>query len=159
MTFMLIDFNNKTGFTQVPGATPDIRSIIGGDAWFQVAIQVLPETTSLWDSAFVFASIAASVYDTNVVQFYLKSQVTFWRPLTAIRQGDAQHPPDPTWSPVQLTLDAEYPSGAVVIATAGIHALESYLGTSDVSFTLTRLGVTRTFRSLYEYTDFVAEFR
>ncbi|GBG92987.1 hypothetical protein CBR_g58072 [Chara braunii] len=149
--------DTSSGGTQVPGATPDIRNILVGDIWFRAAIQVLPETTSLWDSAFVFASIAASIYDTFVVQLYIKGQVSVWGPLTAIRQGDAQHPPDPTWMPVQLTIDPEYPSGTVVLATAGLHALESYLGTSDVSFTVTSLGITRTFRSLYEYIDFAAE--
>lgn len=53
--------------------------------FYTVAKSLLPNSTSLLDTAALFARLGAAQFDSNVVGWYIKYNTLFWRPITAIR--------------------------------------------------------------------------
>ena len=105
-----------------------------------------------------------------------------WRPISAIRHADQDGNPattaDPTWQPLFVpTLDPaiagagpplitppfpEHPSGHLCYTSSSVHALQSFLGTNDLTFYVTssRFPVEqRYFNPLSDVIDEVTEAR
>lgn len=98
------------------------------------------------ESSRLFALASMSVADTLIAVWNDKLHYNFWRPITAIREGDNDGNPltmgDPTW--VSLIVAPPYPdytSGANGFASAVTHTLEHFFGTDHMAFVLTTTNV------------------
>jgi hypothetical protein len=114
------------------------------------------------DNARLFALVAMATADAYIAVFDAKYTYNFWRPVTAIRNGDMNGngsiERDPAWEPIISTpMHPEYPCAHCITQSAAACVLESYFGDSIPAVKLTSTtapGVTRTFVKL---SDYVAE--
>ena len=100
----------------------------------QIAIQ---KEMSVIDSARFMAVIAAAEADSMIAVFDAKYKYGFWRPVTAIRNGDidgnAATERQATWQPIDNTpMHPEYPCAHCIVSSAGASAIEAMLGTADI---------------------------
>lgn len=111
-----------------------------------------------------------SVADADAIQavFDAKYHYQFWRPITAIRNGDMTGNPEtervPTWQPIDVTpLHPEYPCAHCIVSMAVATVIEAMLGSADipeVAITMPSApGVTHRFTNLKAYTDEVVNAR
>src|SRR6478736_7043255 len=114
-----------------------------GPAWFQAARQVSARhNLPLAESARVFALMSMAFANCFILDWDAKFQYNFWRPITAIRNGD-QDGNDATerdagWLPLNVTpMHPEYPSQAGINAGAARSILESVFGTGPEGFDIT----------------------
>ncbi|MBM4257606.1 MAG: vanadium-dependent haloperoxidase [Deltaproteobacteria bacterium] len=98
--------------------------------------------SDIGDSARLFALAHAAGTDALIVSWNKKRYYYFWRPSTAIVNGDDDGNPhtvgDPTWLP--LINDPAYPdytSGVNSITSAFMRTLERFFDTDDFTFTVT----------------------
>jgi hypothetical protein len=85
---------------------------------------------SLVDSAHFMASIAVALTDAYIAVFDAKYRYEFWRPITAIRNGDIDGNPateiDPLWQPLDATpMHPEYPCAHCIESGALAALIES----------------------------------
>ncbi|CAL8465032.1 g4567 [Coccomyxa elongata] len=114
----------------------DGTSTVNGH-YYTIAKSLLPNDTSLLDTAELFARLGSAQFDSNIVGWYVKFYYLFWRPVTAIRRGDAKHPADPSWTPLLATpAHPEYPSTHTVTAAASGQVLARWFKTDNVTFTV-----------------------
>ncbi len=78
---------------------------------------MLPANTSVAEAALLFSRLNAAVWDASIVGWGSKYSDLFWRPITAIRQGDGDKANEAyvnaAWSPeLNTPSHPEYPSGA-----------------------------------------------
>jgi hypothetical protein len=120
------------------------------------------------DSARFMALYSAALTDAYIAVFDAKYHYEFWRPVTAIRNGDiAGNPdtaPDPTWAPLDNTpMHPEYPCAHCIESGAAITVVESVLGSADLpEVTLTSPtapGVTHRWTNLEDFANEIAEAR
>jgi hypothetical protein len=114
-----------------------------GPAWFQAAWQVSARRgLSVAESSRVFALMSMALANCFIVDWDAKFQYNFWRPITAIRNGD-QDGNDATerdagWLPLNATpMHPEYPSQAGINAGAARGVLEAIFGTGPEGFIAT----------------------
>ena len=107
-------------------------------------------------AARMFAAAAMSVADSVITVWAEKYRAGFWRPVTAIQQGDADGNPatagDLTWTPMIANPPyPDYPSGYNVVAAATARVLTRLFGPDiDLTLSFTPVGgttVTRLFES------------
>jgi hypothetical protein len=131
----------------------------------QIAIR---KEMSVTDSARFLAVITAAEADAMIAVLDAKYKYAFWRPITAIRNGDidgnAATEREATWQPVDNTpMHPEYPCAHCIVSSAVASAIEAMLGTADipeVSMTSpTAPGVTHRWTNLNVYADEVAAAR
>ncbi len=131
--------------------------------WNRIANRAVSQKDlDVWDSARVLALVNFALADGYIAGFEAKYHFRFWRPYTAIRQGEGDDNPgtdgDPTWLP--LFSDAtyfippvpDYPSTHTVLGAAAAEVLTRLLG-RHVSFSMTSTslpGVTRQYNSFKE---------
>jgi hypothetical protein len=111
--------------------------------------------TDLGDSARLFALVNLAGADAEIACWETKYVYVFWRPITAIREGDNDGNPgtagDPTWQPLITTPNfPEYTSGHATYSGAVAKMLAPFFGTDKLSFSVTSANVlalqkTRTF--------------
>lgn len=93
-------------------------------SWHQAARQLAAaRQMNLADCSRAFALMSLGVANTFIVDWDAKFHYNFWRPVTAIRNGDQDNNPaterDAAWSPLNATpMHPEYPSQAAIIAGA-----------------------------------------
>jgi hypothetical protein len=92
---------------------------------------------SVIDSARFMALTAIAAADAAIAVFDAKYHYEFWRPITAIRNGDqddnAATERDATWQPIDNTpMHPEYPCAHCIVSGAVATAIETALGTADV---------------------------
>ena len=126
---------------------------------------VAAKNMDLVDSARFMALASTAVADTYIAVFDAKYHYDFWRPITAIRNGDIDDNPatelDATWQPIDNTpMHPEYPC-AHCISSAGIATIiEAVLGGADIpEVTMTSPtapGVTHRWTNVWAYADEVA---
>ncbi len=117
------------------------------------------KTFDLVDNARLFALYAMAMADSYIAVFDAKYTYNFWRPVTAIRNGDMDGNDsterDPTWEPLIPTpMHPEYPCAHCINAAAGAAVLEAFFGDAVPAFSLTSPtapGVTRRFSRLSHY--------
>jgi hypothetical protein len=95
-------------------------------------------------------------------------QYNFWRPITAIRNGDMDDNPkterDPSWQPIDNTpMHPEYPCAHCIGSAALAAVVEALFGTADIPevamTSSTAPGVTHRWTNLRAYTDEVSQAR
>jgi PAP2 superfamily len=143
--------------------------MVGAPAYHPLPRQlIVARRMSVIDSARFMALYAIALTDAYMAVFDAKYHYEFWRPLTAIRNGDIDGNPaterEPTWQPIDNTpLHPEYPCAHCIESGAAVAVIESVLGSAeipDVSMTSsTAPGVTRRWANLGELANEVANAR
>lgn len=114
------------------------------------------------ENARLFALFSIATADAAVAIFDAKYKYNFWRPVTAIRNGDIDGNKatqrDPAWEPfISTPMHPEYPCAHCTFQSTAASALEAFFGSDAATFKLTSTsapGVTRGFSKL---SDYVAE--
>jgi hypothetical protein len=91
----------------------------------------------LVDSARFMALVALARNDAFVAVFDAKYHYDFWRPITAIRNGDIDNNPnterDATWQPIDNTpMHPEYPCAHCIVSATMASVVEELFGTADI---------------------------
>ena len=109
---------------------------------------------ALVENARLFALLNMAGADSQIACWHWKYQVSFWRPITAIRAADSARnaalKPDPHWESLLTTpAHPDYPSGHASYGGVAAEVLKAMFGDDrvDVSFTWPAFGVTRTYTS------------
>jgi hypothetical protein len=119
----------------------------------------------LVESARFMALVSTAVADSFIAVFDAKYHYEFWRPITAIRNGDIDDNPrtelDATWQPIDNTpMHPEYPCAHCISSAAVAAVIENVLGSPDipeVSMTsATAPGVTHRWTNVWNYADEVS---
>jgi PAP2 superfamily len=119
-------------------------------------------------NARLYAAVTAAINDGEIAVLEAKYYYNFWRPITAIRNGDRDGNPaterDPDWTPLIATpLHPEYPCAHCVIASTIATVIRAELGRSPVptlmSTSNTAPGVTRQWTRTEEVVKEVSEAR
>jgi hypothetical protein len=130
------------------------------------------EGNDLTENAALYAMAATAVADAGIAAWDAKFEYDFWRPISGIRLADQDGNPDtiadPDWEPLGApggthpdgsTINdftppfPTYISGHASFGGALFHALETFYGTDDISFSMQSEevpGVTRDFNSFSE---------
>jgi hypothetical protein len=111
------------------------------------------------ENARLFALVAMATADAYIAVFDAKYTYNFWRPVTAIRNGDRQDngaiERDAAWeSFIPTPMHPEYPCAHCISAQAAATVLETYFGDAIPTVGLTSTtapGVTRSYIKLSEY--------
>jgi hypothetical protein len=115
----------------------------GAAAWGRIAREVAStRNLDAWDSARLLALMHLAMADGYIAGFKIRYVYDFWRPITAIREGETDGNPatagDPTWNSLQNTPPvSDYPSTMSLISGAAAASLTGVLGTDQVTFTVT----------------------
>jgi hypothetical protein len=125
--------------------------------WNRIARLVSePRMLDLWEQARLFALVNFVMADGFIAGFNTRYFYNFWRPVTAIREGDAdgndETVGDPLWESFLNTPPIpDYPSTHSVLGGAAATVLAHFFGTDDIAFTMTSgapfPGITRSFTS------------
>jgi len=112
------------------------------------------------DSARLFALANLAVGDAGITAWDSKFHFVFWRPLTAIQNGDDDGNPetagDPNWQPMINTPNyPDYTSGANNVTGAITRVLALFFGTDEMTFTVTTTNATapQQTRTYYRFSD------
>lgn len=104
----------------------------------EIAEQYLDDTG---DRARLLALASIAAADSQISAYEAKYHYNFWRPVTAIREGDHDGAPktigDPTWTPLIPTpAFPDHTSGANCLTAAITTVLRHYFGTDALEFTV-----------------------
>ena len=129
---------------------------------------VTKKQMSIVDSARLMALVSVGITDAIVAVLDAKYHYNFWRPITAIRNGDIDGNPatdlEPSWQPIANTpMHPEYPCAHCIISGAVASAIEAALGTPEIPEVAmtspTAPGVTHRWTSIRAYNDEVSHAR
>jgi hypothetical protein len=129
---------------------------------------IIQKKMSVIESARFMAVIAAAEADAMIAVMDAKYKYAFWRPITAIRNGDidgnAATEREATWQPIDNTpMHPEYPCAHCIVSSALASAIEAMLDTADIPevamTSTTAPGVTHRWTNLRAYADEVAASR
>jgi hypothetical protein len=124
--------------------------------WTRAAASVATQhNLDLWESGRLFALLSVAEADAAIAVWDSKRALPFWRPIAAIREADTDDNPstqvDPTWTSLLGTPPyPDYNSGHSGLDGAAADVLRRFFETDDASFTLTQLGIVRSFTSFRE---------
>jgi hypothetical protein len=125
------------------------------------------------NQARLFAMLNIAAADASINCWDDKAAYSFWRPVTAIHEGDADGNSvtvgDPEWQPFISTLPGpaagtflptppypEHPSGYNCLTASMMYTAKRFFGTNDLSFTVTRIaGTSETSREYDSFTSVV----
>jgi len=113
-----------------------------GPQWFGALRGIAnANVPDIGDKARLFALVALSVTDSQITVYDTKYHYNFWRPITAIREGDNDGNPstigDATWTPFLLTPPyPDHSSGANCITGAITTILKLFFGTDEFAFSV-----------------------
>jgi hypothetical protein len=93
------------------------------------------------DKARLLALASLAAADAQITIYDSKYHFNFWRPITAIREGDTDGNPntigDPAWTPFLSTPPyPEYSSGANCLSGAMVTTLQLFFGTDEFDFSV-----------------------
>jgi len=135
-----------------------------GPGWQAAARQLaVAKGLNLADNARFFALLNMGVANTFINDWDAKFTYNFWRPITAIRNGDkddnAATERDPGWAPLNATpMHPEYPSQAAIICGVVVGIMESVFGPKPtVPFTVTDLADPKIKREYKNIAEMAAE--
>jgi hypothetical protein len=141
----------------------------GPQAYHPIAWQIIAARhLKLLDSARFMAMYSTALTDAYIAVFDAKYRYNFWRPVTAIRNGDLAGNPDTqidaTWQPLDATpMHPEYPCAHCILSAAASAVIESTGGLGElreISLTSVSLpGITHRWTSLESFIDEVANAR
>jgi hypothetical protein len=165
------DLGEKNSTRRTARQTEDARFwlLVGPRSTYPLPRQVaVASNMSVLDSARFMALVSIATMDAMIAVFDAKYKYEFWRPITAIRNGDIDGNPATervaTWQPIDVTpMHPEYPCAHCITSSAIAAAIEAVLGTEEIpEVTLTSAfapGVTHRFTDLRAYTEEVANAR
>jgi hypothetical protein len=119
-------------------------------------------------NARLYAAVTAAINDAEIAVLEAKYHYNFWRPITAIRNGDRNGNPaterDPDWTPLIATpMHPEYPCGHCIIASAIATVIRAEVGHEPMptlmSTSNTAPGVTREWARTEDVVKEVSEAR
>ena len=114
---------------------------------------------NIGDTARLFALAEMSMADAIITAWDSKTYYVFWRPITAIREGDNDGNPntagDLTWTSL-ITNPAypDYTSGANNITAAATRSLSLFFGTDEMNFSITTTNTGPTQDDTRDFTGF-----
>jgi hypothetical protein len=167
----LKDYGGKTSTKRSAQQTETARFwlMVGAPAYHSMPRQlVAAKQMSIIDSARFMALFAVALTDSYIAVFDAKYHYEFWRPITAIRNGDIDDNPaterEATWQPIDNTpLHPEYPCAHCINSGAGVAVVEAVLGSPDIPevsmISSTAPGVTHHWTNLGVFADEVANAR
>ena len=129
------------------------------DGWCRIARTVSAQANlGLWENARLFALITLAMADAYIAQFDEKFYYGFWRPVTAIHEGDNDGNPgtvgDPAWAPLRPTPPfPEYSSAHAAVGAAAAEAMKRFFGTDDIAFSTTSMTAPNAVRSYTGFRD------
>ena len=114
------------------------------------------------DDARLFALVSMAAADALIAVFDAKYTYNFWRPVTAIRNGDLSGngaiERDPAWEPfIPTPMHPEYPCAHCITQSAVAGVLESFFGDEIPPVKLTSTTAPGASRSFARLSDFVNE--
>ncbi len=134
-----------TGSDRTPEQT-DMAYFFADNAflYWNRALQSIAGTylDNMGDCARLFALATMAMADAAITAWDSKREFVFWRPITAIQEGDNDLNPrtvgDPNWLPLIPTPPyPEYTSGANNLSGATTRTLHHFFGTDQLTFSLT----------------------
>ena len=165
------EYGGKTSARRSPQQAETARFwlMVGPPSYHPLPRQlVIAKQMSVIDSARFMALVAIALTDASIAVFDAKYYYEFWRPITAIRNGDidgnSATEPEATWQPIDNTpMHPEYPCAHCIQSGAAAAVIEALLGTADipeVSMTSsTAPGVTHRWTNLDAFADEIANSR
>jgi hypothetical protein len=165
------DLGEKNSTKRTARQTEDARFwlLVGPRSTHPLPRQVaIARNMSVLDSARFMALVSAATMDAMIAVFDAKYKYEFWRPITAIRNGDIDGNPATervaTWQPIDATpMHPEYPCAHCITSSAIAAVIEGLLGTDEIpEVALTSPfapGVTHRFTNLRAYLEEVANAR
>lgn len=165
------DLGARNSMRRTAQQTEDARFwlLVGPRAYHPMSRQiVIAKNMDLLDSARFMALFSMAMVDCGIAFFDAKYKYEFWRPITAIRNGDIDGNPaterDAGWEPIDATpLHPEYPCAHCVQSSTAAAVIQGLLGGDEIpEVTLTSPfapGVTHRFTNLRTFTDEVANAR
>jgi PAP2 superfamily protein len=158
----------KAGSKRTARQTEDAQFwlITGPASYYPIARQlVAAKGMNVLDSARFMALASAALADSYISVFDAKYHYDFWRPITAIRNGDiddnAATEFDPRWQPIDNTpMHPEYPCAHCISSATFATVIEAVLASPDIpEVTMTSAtapGVTHRWTNVWAYADEVA---
>jgi hypothetical protein len=164
------DFGSKSSSVRSLKQTEDARFwlVTGPQAYFPILGQLVSaKKMGLLDGARFMALASIAMSDAIVAVFDAKYHYEFWRPITAIRNGDLLSRPeierDATWQPIDNTpMHPEYPCAHCIVAGSFAAVVEGVLGADvpEISATSpTAPGVTHRWINMQAFVNEVSEAR
>src|SRR5258708_33069279 len=143
----LKDYGGKNSAKRSAQQTETARFwlMVGPQAYHPFARQlVTAKQMSVADSARFMALVELGLNDAFIAVFDAKYHYNFWRPITAIRNGDIDGNPatdrEATWQPIAPTpMHPEYPCAHSIASGSVAGVVKAVLGTTDIpEITMTR---------------------
>jgi PAP2 superfamily len=165
------DYGGKTSAKRSPQQTETARFwlMVGPPAYHPFVRQlVTAKQMSVGDSARFMALAAIGLNDALISVFDAKYHYNFWRPITAIRNGDIDGSDvterEATWLPIDNTpMHPEYPCAHCILSGTIAGVIRAALGADDIpeiAITSTAApGVTHRFTNMTAFADEVANAR
>jgi hypothetical protein len=129
---------------------------------------VTAKQMSVGDSLRFMALVAVGLNDALIAVFDAKYHYNFWRPITAIRNGDIDNNPatdrEATWQPIDNTpMHPEYPCAHCILSGTVAGIIKTEFGTVDTPEiavgSATALGVTHRWTNMTAFAEEVANAR
>jgi hypothetical protein len=143
--------------------------VVDGRGYYPVIRTVVEaKKLSVIDSARLFALAAVAREDALIAVFDAKYHYEFWRPVTAIRNGDidnnAATDRDPAWAPIDATpMHPEYPCAHCISSASLAGVMEVVFGTAEMPevsiASPTAPGVVHHWTNMRDFSDEVSEAR
>jgi hypothetical protein len=162
--------HNSVSRTAAQTETAEFWFFVGPGTFNPIAVQAAQAAElGICENARLFALVAMATADTAVAVYDAKFHYEFWRPITAIRNGDIDDNPrterDATWDPMDhfTPEHPEYPCAHCALSSAAARVIEAFVGDGTVpEFSLrspTAPGVTHRWTRLEDYADEVSNAR
>lgn len=166
----LKEYGSSTSTKRSARQTEDARFwfITGAQSVHPLARQIaIARKMSVIDSARFMTLVSIAAADAYIAVMDAKYFYGFWRPITAIRNGDVDDNPaterDPVWQPLGVTpMHPEYPCAHCIHSAAFASVAEAILGSEDVELVMTSStapGATHRWTNLWAYANEVADAR
>jgi hypothetical protein len=167
----LKDYGGKTSVQRSAQQTETARFwlMVGPQAYHPFARRlVTAKQMGVGDSARFMALVAVGLNDALIAVFDAKYHYNFWRPITAIRNGDIDDNPaterQATWQPIDNTpMHPEYPCAHCILSGSVAGVVKAALGTVDIpeiaTTSPTAPGVTHRWTNMTAFADEVANAR
>jgi hypothetical protein len=165
------EFGGKDSTKRTPRQTEDARfwlTVAPGSNQPLARQIAISKHMSVVDAARFMALVTMAQMDAAIAVFDAKYHFMFWRPVTAIRNGDIDGNPATervaTWQPIDVTpLHPEYPCAHCIVTGAEAGAIAEILGTDEIPEVAltspTMSGVTHRYTNLHAFNDEVSEAR
>jgi hypothetical protein len=144
-------------------------TITGPQSWDLIVRQLAAAPgRTLSENARLFALVEIATADAYIAVFDAKYTFNFWRPITAIRNGDIDGNDatvrEPDWEPlVETPLHPEYPCAHCITSAAAAAVLRSEFGEGSIPVVTmtspTAPGVERKWTTIQQWADEVSEAR